>query len=309
MKVEYKFDRTTRPKRPYPYIEPDKRAKNTTPRDDKYWNELVKKSHEFDEELKQWQGTAIEELTKKAEPERPSFISKTHLIKLIVSEYEFLNNRSFDTSDDSITFIRLLIDYHFNHEVFGEKENIFSQSKLLTRSIGAEKIDIRLNKSLFVVGGFGVGKTSITKAFQSVIFNSHERLIKDVNNHDFHLRTYKDFYTGFHLVTAREIVAMKDKKQEDRYEDIIKYKNVVIDDLFAEDKSFGKEVLVDFMERRYENKETKTHIICNYATPENKIQDVLAPGGAYQLRYGDRLFDRAFEMYNVVEMKGKSKRK
>ena len=74
----------------------------------------------------------------------------------------------------------------------------------------------------------------------------------------------------------------------------------------AEEKAnnYGKiELFKQIFEKRYSNR-TKTIISLNYVgdTVESTLE-------AFAERYGERNYDRIFEMYNIIELKGESLRK
>ncbi|MEO9893093.1 hypothetical protein [Aurantibacter sp.] len=147
-----------------------------------------------------------------------------------------------------------------------------------------------LNKGLFIYGNKGSGKTTSLKIIQSLYFKYQQR----------------QFW--FPRIDCQEVV---DKFNMARNKDYI-VKNYskgsfMFDDLGAENLAnnihvFGKEdIFIRIMEARYNefvNKGVRTHITSNL-TP----QDV-------GKRYGSRVEDRFYEMFNLIELNvsGESRR-
>ena len=149
------------------------------------------------------------------------------------------------------------------------------------------------DKGLLIMGGFGVGKTITMKVLEQCFLNFPEKRFK--------------------IYTANEIVAMYEacQNQKDKEDFMSKMMRgvICIDDLFTERlaSNFGKiDLLKDILEGRYA-KGKKTFITCNYAEGlEGNVTETLKVFGK---RYGGRVYDRFFEMFNIVEFKGKSLRR
>ena len=62
----------------------------------------------------------------------------------------------------------------------------------------------------------------------------------------------------------------------------------------------------ELLEVRYENN-AKTFITCNF--DPNNLKDIQKALDQFLLRYGGRVYDRLFEMFNIIEFKGNSLRK
>ena len=293
-----------RPKRPFRYIEERKRIKNDTTMSDERWNRWVSESIQYDKRLKEWQGNAIEDLNEKPEPIKASYIHKKSLIDLVISEFENIAETKYEPSEESNNFIKTLIDYAFHYRAFGQTESNLIQSHLLVHRIGNTRLEVKDSKGLWILGGFGIGKTKLAQAIDSLIFNAADRIVLDVEKQSIPLIAYRGFYRAFGVVSANHIKGLKESHPEKFLELSIR-QNLLIDDLFTEYKSYGQEVISSLIEERYTNK-LKTHIISNYQDHENKIENVFM---AYGERYGHRLLDRSFEMFNVIELKDKSKRK
>jgi len=151
----------------------------------------------------------------------------------------------------------------------------------------------KFEKGLLIIGGCGVGKTVIMRTFE---------------------KCYKyDHKNRFKMFTANEIVNMYEKcttqYDKDAFFKRMKSGTICIDDLFTERvaNNFGKvDVLKEILEERYALGK-KTYITCNYA--DGFDGDVEATLQVFARRYGNRVYDRFFEMFNIIEFKGKSQRR
>lgn len=137
------------------------------------------------------------------------------------------------------------------------------------------KVAIEKNKSIFVYGNTGVGKTYFCHAI------SNQKNTR-VENFVFLLSEYRDYMMkGFYNEKIKELC------NEDY---------LIIDDIGSEKTSdFVIEFLYTIINRRYEN--MKRTIL----TTNLKFKD-------FSDRYGDRVLSRIAEMCVLVELKGEDKR-
>ena len=147
------------------------------------------------------------------------------------------------------------------------------------------------SKGLLVIGGFGVGKSSYFKILE-LVFKKY--------------RIYR--FKGF---GAKELVS-KYEACSSSFDKIYMLNNVARPNLFIDDvgsekiaSNYGncdviEEILFNQNEKKY-----KTYINCNYTNKENSIEQTLIDLAE---RYGGRMYDRLFEMFNIIEFTGKSMR-
>lgn len=178
--------------------------------------------------------------------------------------------RNFEVDEFNKNTLNLICKYFSNDETF---ETIH----------GAD-----LSKGIFFYGIPGTGKTSIFKIIQNI---SKKFNLKNI---------------WFPIKTAREVVLeFNIEKQKDFV--IKKYTrgNYLFDDLGAEEQAnniyvFGKdEIFIRILEFRYNlfiSKGIKTHLTSNLNITE------------IGKRYGKRVEDRFYEMFNFIEIKGESRR-
>lgn len=200
-------------------------------------------------------------------------------------EYEIVNKRKFIVSDESKTFVFTVIYY------FLQSSNFYNSPLIYP----IEKCKISLDKGLLVVGGVGVGKTSIMKTIVSLIRKY------SVNFDKLPVRMYNalDIVEEFESSSAncRNDVIMKYSKSFRVFDDV---KNE------REASNYGKvDLFKDILYKRCECKNFRTIILSNY---ESEFTDDMYQAIEGFGRYGDRNYDRLFETFNFIEFKGTSNR-
>jgi len=289
-----------RPVRPHPYFEKSQRKINNTPRSQSGWERICRMSEQYDLDFEKWQGNARAELQNLPTFKPLEHINISVLIDSIISQFEAREGCVFESS--GMEYLKTLIYYCFDSGVFGYLTDQFAIQNNVIKSIHGVDLEVRKSKGLFIAGNFGTGKSKIADVVNNFIFNSMKNEIQDHKGDKRLLRDYIGSYSGFKMLTST-IIKQSHEAKNGLYEMVLEYKHLMIDDLFTEDKSFGREVLSEVLEERY-SRGLKTSIICNFQG--NSIEDTLT---AYGERYGSRLFDRAFESFNFIEVKGVSKRK
>lgn len=294
-----------RPIRPKRYIDPKHRAKNNTLLTEQYWNKCLLESIEYDKQVELFQGNARKELLteQKKEVIEVAEIDRKDLIERIKSHYLLKKGIEYDISENGAHFLELIVDYCFSPVIFGIGQNKFESNPLIKNgNIGST---INRDKGLCIVGNYGIGKTSLIDVISDFIFHSNKLIVKDIKGNPPTLITYRGGYSGMNLTPAHTIKAAKEEKDKIRYNELLESKNITIDDIFSEDKSYGQETLKDFLEQRY-TLGLKTSLVMNYCDDSNNLDLTIESFGK---RYGARLMDRFFEMFNLIEFTGKSKRK
>lgn len=148
------------------------------------------------------------------------------------------------------------------------------------------------NKGLLIVGSYGNGKTATMRTLKE-LFN-HTPLV-------------------FKMFTANKIVSTfegyEDASERHAYMNRTKTGNAYFDDVKTEKiaSNYGKHnLLKEIIEERYINK-AKTFMTCNYKENDftNNLELALSE---FDEKYGPRVYDRLFEMFNIIEFTGKSMR-
>lgn len=177
-----------------------------------------------------------------------------------------------------------IIYYFAKDERFFDCENLSQLSKP------------SFEKGLLIVGTFGNGKTSTMKVFESIFKGVPGFAFKGYSANEAVLMFEK--CVGDHSDEMR-VEFEKAMYRGDRYFDDLKTERIA--------SNFGKvNIFKEILEERY-NRKAKTHITCNFK--DGFENDVPAAIDEFGEKYGARMYDRMFEMYNIIEFKGKSFRK
>lgn len=205
--------------------------------------------------------------------------------KLFLDEYRFLNGRKFDGTNGGKKIVSTLIFYFLRDAEFYNSPCLYDV-----------KCDFSLNKGLIIIGGCGVGKTSILKAIVSLI----EKF--STNFYQYPVRMHNtsnivDEYEDPYLSVKTDIICKYSKSFR------------IFDDVNNERiaNHFGKiDLIKEIIYKRCENKNFRTIILSNYH-PDYPNDMNMAIDNLN--RYGHRNFDRLHEAYNFIEFSGTSNRR
>jgi DNA replication protein DnaC len=176
---------------------------------------------------------------------------------------------------------------------FSRDERFFKSDRLCKNDKGNYFSEPSFDKGLLIIGGYGNGKTSTMKTLKSLFDGTP--------------LTFKS-YTANRIVTTFE--GFSNGSERTDFINRTKTKVAYFDDVKTEKdaSNYGKHNLFkDILEERYTAK-AKTYITCNFreTDTEGNIKDSLLE---FNEKYGPRVFDRLFEMFNIIEFKGASLRK
>lgn len=212
----------------------------------------------------------------------PINIDKGQLWKLFKSDFLNIYGKKFIETPESLSNLGVLFYY------FLRDENFFTHGNLRT-DLSLPSFD----KGLLIIGDYGIGKTAYMEVF--------EKCFKTVKS-----PAFKIYSTNQVVYNYESCNTANDKKYF--MEQIIRG-NILFDDLTSERiaNNFGKvDIMKDILEERYMHRKM-THITLNYKEGYNK--DVPAALAHIGERYGSRLYDRIFEMFNIIVFEGKSFRR
>ena len=221
------------------------------------------------------------------------------LYDLFKSAFELFQKKPFDetvNNSESKRLARTICAY------FLQKKAFFRSPLLNEKSIPD------MQKGLMIVGGYGTGKTSILNTFHQM-FKTAASMPIQVTDIEGTLQLLGRYKLSFGYFTANDIVktfeAISDPQEKEifwnRHSKGIKY----FDDIMTEStaSNYGKiEIFKDLFEMRYTNR-AKTLISLNYAETLDETLDEISK------KYGERVYDRLFEMFNIIELHGESLRK
>jgi DNA replication protein DnaC len=207
-------------------------------------------------------------------------VSKEQMWQKFLETFCAMYNKEFIQNERTINNLKVIFFYFLKDEKFFDCDNL-----------RGDIIKPSFEKGLLIIGGFGLGKTDYFKVF--------EKVFEKFNNYRF------KFYSSKELVNKYELCQTAfDKKYF--FKDISR-KRMFIDDIASERiaSNYGKiDVVAEVLSNRYD-KRLITYASCNYSDKSFSSKKTLEYLG---LRYGPRLYDRFYEMFNIIEFTEKSYR-
>jgi DNA replication protein DnaC len=220
-------------------------------------------------------------LTSKHVIKQMNEMSKDELWKIFTKTFYEMFGKEFQKDEDALKNLKVLFYYFLQDEKFFECENL--------------RADITIpsfKKGLLIIGGCGLGKSDYLSVFEKVFKNCPSLRFK--------------FYTSKELVQKYEMCQTPLDKDY-FFRDVMR-KRMFIDDINSERiaSNYGKiDVIEEVLANRYDKKLT-TFASCNYTNSDKCVRQTLVDLG---LRYGGRIYDRLYQIFNVVEFGGLSYRR
>lgn len=233
--------------------------------------------------------------------------NKKNLWREFTKYYRVLNNKNFEVEPNAVKNIEPVFKYFLRDPDFAKSDHVI-------KKISGSEIIPNLEKGLLIIGSTGNGKTTIMETFFEIFKN------RSIEARECRWNNFRDWDQNRFLKRASEDIAIEfstlgnDQSKKDFFK---KYGNFryFFDDLMREKKgnNYGSEIFSDIISLRYRNK-ALTYITMNYSDvpkPEEFIDMSNIEWTLYQIsvRYGSHIYDRIFEMFNIVEFQGKSMRK
>ncbi|TXD45889.1 hypothetical protein [Polaribacter sp. IC073] len=208
-------------------------------------------------------------------------ITKETLWVAFLRNFKLLEKKDFVKTEDILANLAPLFYY------FTDDFSNFEKCKRLS-NLSVPSFD----KGILIIGDFGNGKSSTMKVFEKCVRNTPK------------------YFKGY---SANDVVldfeGCSEPKDKTHLIKKMSTGKLYFDDIKSERKAnnYGKsEIFREILENRYNNK-ALTFITCNYKKGyEGNLETALKEFGE---KYGDRVNDRIYEMFNVIEFKGKSFRK
>lgn len=217
-----------------------------------------------------------------SEPEyiKPKFEPEA-VLQALQSTFMQLRGYEFKNDIEALTSLKTLVYYFTEDKRFFKSPNLRSQ--LSTPNFA---------KGLLIVGGYGNGKSSMFEVLRTIFC------------------TFKDY--AFKSYNANTVIEMYETangyhEKEEFWNHVLKGR-CHFDDVKTERpaSNYGKTNLFkDILEKRYDSR-LKTYITCNYH--EQYPNDLSKAINEFGEKYGGRVHDRLFEMFNILEFNGKSYR-
>ena len=209
------------------------------------------------------------------------------LLNAFKSRFRELKSTKFDES--RLNNVDCILKYFANDKEF-LKNDLHCKNKK-----GGFISQPSFNKGLLIVGDYGCGKSSTMQVLKSLFDNTP--------------LTFKS-YTTNRIVTSFE--SFSDNSDRTAYINRTTTKDAYFDDVKTEKdaSNYGVHNLMKSIleERSISDHGFKTYMTCNFVEGDRN-KDVESALYEFNTRYGERVFDRLFEMCNIIEFKGGSMRK
>lgn len=209
--------------------------------------------------------------------------------------------KEFLKTPDTLANLEPVLKYFANDDTFFDCKN-------LVKNFNGKELDNSFEKGLLIIGDYGNGKTTIMQCFEILFKKNFEIAIAD--NWDT-LRDWQKlrFKSSKSHDVVTEFETINNPEAKDNFYKKYNSFRYYFDDVKKEKtaSNYGKtEIIREIIEKRYDKK-AKTYITCNYREGySNNLQEALVEFGD---RYGGHIYDRLFEMFNIIEFKGKSFRR
>jgi len=268
-------------------------------------------SEEALQEKKEYLKTVREGIQKPFETTQGIEPNIANLYHGFIAAFEFLNQKKYDLTEDSILNIKAVVKYFANDPTFFQCERLITE-------IDNRKLVPSFKKGILIVGDFGNGKSTIMQTFEYLIDHNYKIAIEKKWDN---INAWKNL--RFKVKACRSIASEYGfLKNEDSKQDFFdKYSrfNYCFDDITKEQiaSNYGlKNVIQIILEDRYDDifkkiREEKrinlTHGTLNYHKdyPGNLKLAIQSLG----VKYEPHMYDRTLELFNIIEFKGKSFRK
>jgi len=207
--------------------------------------------------------------------------------KVFKKKYFEVNQQAFEETADTRKNMASLVRYFAKDAEFLNYGYQLEGKYLSTPS---------LDKGLILVGGYGNGKSTVMKTFQKMFIG--------IPNYSF------GYFSSHEIVTKYEqAVRTNNPEVLEKFWNMLTRSTLYIDDVKAESDAlvFGKKNLINILLQERYNKGLKTHLTFNYMDGYNGNVDMALK--EFKIKYSNQVYDRLFEMCNVIEFLGKSFRR
>ena len=223
--------------------------------------------------------------------------------------FRFLTGKDFVEDSDTLLNIEAIVKY------FAKDESFFDCKRLVVNVDGVV-LNPSFDKGFLIIGNFGNGKSTIMKCFEylinhnySIAMEQHWDTFVQWQDIRFKIANCHDLVTEFEALSSpHEKQVFFEKYSNFRYSfDDIKKEKIA--------SNYGlTNVMQAIYEKRYDRMirnqsiprllSIKTFGTMNY--DDNHPNDLSKALDEIGTKYGNHVYDRVFEMYNIIEFKGKS---
>lgn len=274
---------------------------------EKYKELLLKYENDFDK--------MIDAIPKKEEVVLPELkpMSAKSLYEVFKVNFPIVNKKEFNenaNNGESKELVYTLIAY------FLRRKSFFKSPLLSKRENGKFRSEPSFDKGWAIIGEPGIGKTAIVRTFYEIFKYASEKplYVLDIEDTEQLLGRYNlrfKFNSVDEVVREYEAANRHDKESDRDYHLSLFHRRYELgsngfDDLLSEDlaKNYGSvDIMKKILSERYINR-SRTFLTMNYYGQSTKetLDEV-------KLRYGDRIHDRFYEDFNIIELQGGSLRK
>lgn len=263
------------------------------------------KVDEFEEHLAKSVITSASKPEKEKKEPVPGLVpDKKTIWKGFLQAFELSEKKPFVQNPDTLANLEPVIKYFARDPEFFKCLN-------LVKSFNGKQLENSFEKGILIVGDYGNGKTTIMTCLETLFRQNYKIAVRDGwdsqkawNSLRFKGIKSHDLVTDFEILDPKKAEHTKEAFYR-KYSGFRYY----FDDLKKEKtaSNFGKtEIVREILEKRYDAK-AKTFGTCNYQEGmSGNLEQAIYEFGD---RYGGHIYDRIFEMFNIIEFRGKSFRR
>lgn len=209
--------------------------------------------------------------------------TKKELWILFLKNFNEIHGKEFVYNDEILENIKPIMYYFLRDDKFFFCKNLSDLSKP------------SFDKGILLIGNFGNGKTAVMATFEKMF-----KGIKSISFKGYSTNEVVNLFEKINPASNEQIITRPE------FDKMMNTGKRYFDDIKTERhaSNFGKmNLMKDILEVREKNN-LLTHGSCNFK--DGFPDDIVAGLDEFEEKYGSRLYDRIFKMFNIIEFKGKS---